>query len=68
MLWEWPEEWKVYNIALLELFPILLAFKIFGEELHNKRVLLHTDNQAVMHTVNSQSSNELPIMVLVRDS
>ncbi len=63
----WPESWKKHNIVLLELYPILLAFKMFRKKLQNMRVILHTDNQALVHIINNQTSKDPNIMVLVRD-
>lgn len=63
----WPETWKAFNIALLEFYPILLAFKLFGPEIKNSKVCLHTDNQAVMNIINNQTSKDPYIMVMVRD-
>ena len=63
----WPKEWKDFNIALLEFYPIVVAFKMFGESIQNKRVLLHIDNQAVVHIINKQTSKDPYIMVLVRE-
>ncbi|XP_006825070.1 uncharacterized protein LOC102807130 [Saccoglossus kowalevskii] len=37
---EWPADWEVLNIAVLELFPIMLALEVWGHYLSNKQVLL----------------------------
>ncbi len=62
----WPESWKQHHITLLELFPILLAFKLFGDILHDKKVCIHTDNMALVSILNNQTSKHPLIMVLVR--
>lgn len=63
----WPDTWKEFNIAFLELYPIMVALKLFGQAVQNKRVHLHVDNQAVVAIINSQTSKDPQIMVLVRD-
>lgn len=62
----WPDVWVSYNITLLELFPIMAALSLWGEQLANKRILLHTDNMALVHILNTQTSREGKIMMLVR--
>ena len=42
-------------------------FKMFRKKLQNMRVILHTDNQALVHIINNQTSKDPNIMVLVRD-
>ena len=49
-----------------ELFPIVLALEIWVENLKNKCVTLHSDNYAVVHIINRQTSKDPDIMVLVR--
>ena len=36
---EWPVTWKTYNIAVLELFPIVLAVHIWGHLMADKCVV-----------------------------
>ena len=55
------------DICLLEFYPILVAFKMFGQEVRNKRVLIHTDNMGVKCIINNQTSKDPYIMVLLRD-
>jgi len=40
----WPGHWKTYNIALLELFPIVIAVHIWGSLMSNQRVMFFSDN------------------------
>ena len=63
----WPENWKSYNIALLELFPIVLAIHIWGSLMADKRVILFSDNITVVDIINNQTSKHQDIMVLLRD-
>ena len=62
----WPENWMQYHITIKELFPIVLAVELFAAELQNKCIIFHTDNIAVSHIINKQTSKEPTIMKLVR--
>ncbi|XP_068723346.1 uncharacterized protein [Montipora capricornis] len=64
---EWPVTWKSYNIAVLELFPIVLAIHIWGHLMADKSVIFFTDNAAVVDIINKQTSKHQSIMVLIRD-
>ena len=63
---EWPADWRDKNITLLEFYPIVVALFIFTEELRNKRVCFHTDNNALVYIINNQTSKENNVMILVR--
>lgn len=63
----WPDNWKSFNIALLELFPIVIAVHIWGSLMADKRVIFFSDNAAVVDIVNNQTSKHQGIMVLLRD-
>ena len=39
----WPEMWKTFNIAVLELFPIVLAVHIWGSLMANKLIIFFSD-------------------------
>ena len=60
------EQFKSCNILLLELFPIVIALYLFGNELSGKCIVLHTDNKALVHVLNNQSSKCTQTMNLVR--
>ena len=62
----WPEPWKAYNIVTLELFPIVLALEVWGEQLKDRCVCLHCDNQALVHIINNQTAKEPKVMILIR--
>ena len=55
------------NIAILELYPIVLAIHLFGYCLANKRILFSTDNLAIVHVLNKQTSKDKNIMCLMRN-
>ena len=62
----WPQTWLGYDITFKELFPISLALEIWGHQLRNGCIVLHTDNEAVVHIINKQSCRVPVIMSLVR--
>jgi len=66
----WPEQWHTEgitsDITVLELFPILVALHIWGEDLKNKKILFHCDNQSVVQILNSMSSRSDNVMTLLR--
>ena len=62
----WHPECLRLNIALLELYPICVAMHIWASELKNKCITLHSDNQAVVAIINSNTSKDPMIMILVR--
>ena len=53
-------------IAFLEFFPLLVAVLCWGPLLANRRVTFRSDNSAVVHIINSQTSHCDRIMHLVR--
>ena len=63
---EWPPSWKLLDITLLELYPIVAAVHVWGQHLTNRRVIFHTDNQSLMHILNSSTSKDKKIMTLIR--
>ena len=63
---KYPEAWHEYGITFLELYPIVVAVSLFGHCLRNKRVVFHTDNQAVVYIINKQTSRSPRLMRLVR--
>ena len=54
------------SIAYLEYVPVLLAMLVWGKELANSKLMLHSDNKAVVAILNRQSSKCPHIMKLVR--
>ena len=63
----WPKTWHGFNIAVLELFPIVLAVHIWGACMADKCVTFFSDNAAVVDIINKQTSKDKAIMVLLRD-
>ncbi len=54
------------SIALLEFYPVVVAVKCWAEQLVNRKVLFHSDNMAVVHIINGQTSQCPKIMQLLR--
>lgn len=61
----WPDNLN-HHITLLELYPIVLALKLWGYKLQDKCVEFYTDNLAVVYIINNQTSKDNTIMTLVR--
>lgn len=68
----WPAVWRntdiLRDITFLELVPIALAFHLWAELLQNKKILLRTDNKALVFILNKKSSKSKRIMQLLRPS
>lgn len=63
----WPSvTYTSKSIAWLEFFPILVAVVVWADQLSGKRVIIRTDNMAVVSIVNRQTSKCPKIMKLVR--
>jgi hypothetical protein len=62
----WPPSWSKYGITIKELYPITLAVELWGSALSTKRIMLHCDNQSVVHIINSQTAKCPLTMRLVR--
>jgi len=63
----WPASWTSLNIAILELFPIVLSLHIWRPLMVNKCVAFYTDNAAIVDVINKQTSKHPLIMILARD-
>ena len=61
-----PQDWDQFHITFKELYPITAAVVVWGTQLANKCILMHCDNQAVVHIINSLTSKDNDIMCLVR--
>ncbi|KAK3099320.1 hypothetical protein FSP39_002568 [Pinctada imbricata] len=63
---QWDVNWANKNIAVLELYPIVIAVEIWSQFLQNKSVLFNTDNMAIVHVINKQTAKDNHIMYLIR--
>lgn len=64
----WPDNWASVerNITLKELFPIMAAIEVWAPQLADQRIVLHTDNQALVHIINATTSKDVNIMAMIR--
>ena len=62
----WPDGWYKYSIAVLELFPIVAAMELWGHRLRNHCIILYCDNRSVVDILNSQTSKDKYIMILLK--
>ena len=63
---EWPDYLADFSITFKEIFPVVLALKIWGCDLSNKCITLHINNAAAVYILNKQSSKDKDIICLVR--
>ena len=61
-----PASWKKINIAILELYPIVVAVATFHDAMVGKHVVFHSDNQAVVCVLRTKTAKDTSIMLLVR--
>lgn len=54
----WPIEWRSFNIAFLELFPIYMAIGTWIEHFRDTTVKVICDNQAVVTVINKLYSKD----------
>jgi hypothetical protein len=55
-----------HSIAWLELFPIIVASALWGDQLKGKKIVLRCDNESVVAIINKQTSKCQSLMKLVR--
>lgn len=67
---QWPETWKnkkiLKDVTFLELVPIVLAFFVWKEFLSREKVILYTDNQALVSVLNTKTSKSKKVMMFLR--
>ena len=70
IFFEWPETWQgtgiLHDLTFLELVPIVLAFHAWGNFFQNKKILLNTDNLALVSILNRKTSKSKRVMRLIR--
>ena len=62
----WPEELPELCILVLEMYPIALALLLFSEVLKGKSIIIHTDNEALVHVFNNKTSKDTHILSMLR--
>ena len=54
----WPKEWEnkqiIHDITFLELVPVCLAFCIWANQLKHKKIIINTDNMALVSILNKK--------------
>ena len=63
----WPKPWQSLNITALELFPLVIALHICGDQLTDKCVTFVTNNAALVEIINKQTSKHKIVVILIRD-
>lgn len=66
---KWPDSWSsevVRDITFLELVPIVAAIWLWQDNLAAKKLIINTDNMALVHILNSQTSKPQRVMSLLR--
>ena len=65
---KFPKKWQIprRDIQFLELYPIYVMVELFAERLANKAIRFITDNEALVWTINKQSSKNKYVMRLLR--
>jgi hypothetical protein len=53
-----------YQIAIKELFPIVLSLEIWGDHLKNGKIMFYSDNMAVVEIINKQTCKDAEISAL----
>jgi len=56
---------KNFQIAIKELFPIVLALEVWGNHLKNEKIMFYSDNMAVVEVIN-KTCKDKTLMRLVR--
>lgn len=54
------------NIQIAELYSIFLSLSMWIQDLRNRRVIVFTDNESVMHMINKSSSSCRVCMIMIR--
>jgi hypothetical protein len=62
----WTKSLHCHQIAVKELFPIVIALELWGKYMVNSKVLFLSDNQAVVDVLNKQSCRDKISMRLAR--
>ena len=63
---QWTPAQRPLSIAYKELFPVLIAAHLWGNQWANLRVCFRLDNFSVVHILNARTSRDHHIMVLLR--
>ena len=59
-------DWLQFHIAVREFLPIVISLEIWCHQFHNSTVVLHCDNNTVVHVINKTTSKDPNLMILMR--
>ena len=62
----WPADWASLNIAVLELYPVLVLISTFAQYIQGQQVTFHSDNAAVVAVLSSKTSSCPHMMAILR--
>jgi hypothetical protein len=65
----WPDFWGeeiLRDITFLELIPIVLSFVTWTGQFKGKKIIVHCDNESLVHIINKKSSKNPKVMFLIR--
>ena len=66
---KWPDYWSkdvFKDITYLELIPIVLAFYTWANSLAGKKIIIRSDNNALVEIINKKTSKNKRVMSLIR--
>ena len=58
---------KLSNIAQVEMLAILMAVHIWSDRLAGKYILIHCDNQSIVHCINKGKANDNVLLAYLRN-
>ena len=63
---KWPEGWEEVDISAKELVPVVIAAALWGHGWQGQHICFHSDNMAVVATINSKTARVPLLMHLLR--
>ena len=63
---KWSQNLAELAIMILEFIPVIMCLEYFASYFTNKGLILHIDNLALVHSINSQTSKCPTVMSLIR--
>ena len=63
---KFPLRWQEYDIQALEMYPIFAIIGMIGGQLQHHRLVIHCDNEAVVHAINNQTCKQRTVMHMMR--
>ena len=63
---KWPEGWEEVDISAKELIPVVIAAALWGHGWQGQHICFHSDNMAVVATINSKTARAPLLMHLLQ--